>query len=91
MDTWNFHGFIALPLEAYSKNYIGDNWRTADDIANGEFVNVMFTILQNKFGTLNDLRSFVEMCADYANLSAKQIPNDKAKEIFEEFKRIMKT
>lgn len=91
MENWNFHNYIAVPLENYCRKHIGNNWRTANDIANGEFVNVMFTIIQNEFGTLKDVSAFVEMCNDFANLTAKQIPSDKAQEIFNEFKRIMKT
>lgn len=91
MQTWNFHNYIAFPLENYCRKHIGNSWRTADDIANGEFVNVMFTIIENEFGTLEDVRAFVEMCNDFANLPAAQIPKDKAQEIFNEFERIMKT
>lgn len=88
--TWNFHGYIALPLEEYAKQYIGSTCPSADEIETGEFINVMFSVLLAKFGTLNDIRAFVDMCNEYVNLSAQQIPRAKAEEIFDEFKRILK-
>ncbi len=90
MENWNFHNYIAIPLENYFRKYFGTTRRMADDIEYGEFVNVMFAIIQHEFGTLKDLPDFVEMCNDFANLPASQIPNDKAQEIFNEFERIMK-
>lgn len=91
METWNYRGYISTPLEAYGKNYIGDTCIRAHEIENGKFVHAMFSILLIKFGTLDDVRSFVEMCNDYADLSLKEIKPEKAQKIFNEFVRILKT
>lgn len=37
-EQWNFHNYVAIPLENYSRKYIGNNHTTADDIDTGEFV-----------------------------------------------------
>ena len=80
METWNYRGYISDPLEAYGKNYIGETCVKAYEIENGEFVHAMFAILSIKFGTLNDVRSFVEMCNDYTNLTLKEIEPKKAQQ-----------
>ena len=63
----------------------------AQEIENGGFVHAMFSILSIKFGTLDEVRSFVEMCDDYADLPLKEIKPEKAQQIFDEFVRILKT
>lgn len=89
MEHWNFHGYIALPLEEYGKRYIGCSCRTADEIECGEFVDAMFSILSIKFGSLKDIPDFVYLCEDYANMPASKIPKEKSIEMFEEFKRLV--
>lgn len=91
MENWNFHGYIAVPLEEYGKTYIGSSCKTADEIECGEFVDAMFSILSIKFGSLKDIPNFVFLCEDYADMPASKIPQDKIIEMFEEFKRIIKT
>lgn len=90
MKNWNFHGYIAVPLETYSKKYIGTQGRTADKIELGEFVLTMLLTLQAKFGSLDDFKDFIFMCEDYVDLPANQIPQDKAQKIFDEFTRLIK-
>lgn len=89
MDNWNFHGYIALPLEEYGKMYIGSSCKTADEIECGEFVEAMFSILSIKFGSLKDISDFVFLCEDYADMPASRIPKEKTTEMFEEFKRLV--
>ena len=48
MNTWNFHGYIAVPLEAYGRRIIGQTFHTADETERTEFVNAMFQILSIK-------------------------------------------
>lgn len=91
MKNWNFHGYIAVPLEEYGKIYIGSSCRTADEIESGEFVDAMFSILSIKFGNLKEISDFVFLCEDYVDTPASQIPKNKTIEMFEEFKRIIKT
>lgn len=90
MKNWNFHGFIALPLEEYGKMYIGSSCKTADEIEYGEFVNAMFSILSIKFGDLKGIPNFVFLCEDYADLPASKIPKEKAIKMYEEFERLIK-
>lgn len=89
MEVWNFHGYIALPLEKYGRDYIGSSCKTATEIECGEFVNAMFSILTIKFGNLKSIPDFVFSCEDYADLPASKIPKEKAIEIFKEFKRLV--
>lgn len=89
METWNFHGYIAVPLEEYGKMYIGSSCRTADEIECGEFVDSMFSILSIKFGSLNDIPDFIALCEDYVDLPASKVSKEKAIEMFKEFKRLV--
>ena len=88
-ENWNFHGHIALPLEEYGRIFVGNSFRTADEIERGEFVGTMLAILLNKFGTLDGLQDFLGLCSDYMDLPATEIPEGNAKEIFNEFKRLV--
>jgi len=88
MAHWNFHNYIALPLEEYGKNYIGSSCKTADEIECGEFVDAMLSILSVKFGSLKEIPAFVDLCRDYEDLPASKIPKEKAIELFDEFKRL---
>lgn len=89
LNNWNFHGYIALPLEEYGSVYFGDSRITADEIECGEFVDAMFSILSIKFGNLNSIPEFVSLCDDYAKKSASNIPKEKAIEIYDEFVRLV--
>ncbi len=89
MEHWNFHNYIALPLEVYGKTYIGNSCRTATEIECGDFVNAMFSILSIKFGDLKGIPDFVVLCADYADLPASKIPKEITIKLFEEFERLV--
>lgn len=89
MEDWNFHGYIALPLEEYGKAYIGSSCKTADEIECGEFIDVMLSILSIKFGSLKDIPDFVVLCEDYADMPVSKIPKEKTTEMFKEFKRLI--
>ena len=91
MDNWNFRGYIAVPLEEYGRNCIGSTCKTADEIECGAFVEAMLSVLSMEFDSLDDLKEFTDWCSNYADLPASKIPKNVAKEIFEEFKRLMKT
>ena len=91
MEHWNFHNYIALPLEQYGKTYIGSLSRTADEIEAGEFIDVMLSILSIKFGGLKDIEDFVALCKNYVDVPASTIPKEKVIEIFEEFKMLVKS
>ena len=89
MDNWNFHNYIALPLEEYGKEFVGNSCKTADEIETCEFVDAMLSILSINFGSLNDIPDFVDMCRDYEDLPASKIPKEKAIDLFEEFRRLV--
>ena len=89
MNNWNFHGYIALPLEEYGRVYFADSRITADEIECGRYVDAMFSMLSIKFGSLKDIPDFVWLCENYADIPASKIPKEKSIEIFEEFKRLI--
>lgn len=90
-EAWNFRGYIAVPLEAYSRRIIGGTYDSADAIENGEFVDAMLKILSIEFNGLEEIKEFVDKCRDYEEKSASQIPNEIAKELFEEFEQILQS
>lgn len=89
MNSWNFHNYIALPLEEHGKAYIGSSCKSADEIECGEFVNAMFAILSIKLGSLKEIPDFVDLCRCYEDLPASKIPKEKAIELFTEFERLV--
>ena len=89
MEQWNFHGYIAIPLEEYGKAYFGNAGRTADEIECGEFVDTMLSILSVKYGSLDGLSEFVDRCREYEDLPASKIPKDRAQNIFLEFEKLI--
>lgn len=89
MNGWNFHGHIAIPLEEYGKIYIGSSCRTTNEIEQGEFVDAMLAILCMKFGTLEDVKSFVDQCRWYDRKKASEIPREEAQAVYDEFIRLV--
>lgn len=90
MDGWNFHSHIALPLETYGKQCIGQSFYTADEIESGNFVDAMLQILSIEYSDLSSVNDFIESCSIYSELSANEIPKEKSMELFKEFERIFK-
>ncbi len=90
MKNWNFRGYIAIELEEYSKQFLGDNAKTADEIECGAFVETMFSISDKRFKEIETI-DFVSLCSNYLDLPASQIPVNQAIKIFEEFQRLIKT
>ncbi len=90
MDSWNFHGHIAIPLEECGKAYFGSSCKTADEIECGEFVDTMLSVLSMKYGSLDSLKNFVDQCRICEDLPASKIPADEAIDLFEQFKQLMK-
>ncbi len=92
IENWNFHGYVAIPLEVYSRKYIGETtYDSANAIENGEFVNAMFKILSVEFNGLDEIKEFVDKCRDYEGKLASQIPIETAIDLFDEFKQILQT
>lgn len=84
MDKWNFHGYVALPLEVYSKEC--KLKYNADRIEAGEFISSMIDIMKIK-GC--DVSEFQKKYKSFENKSFSDIGEEYAKMIFEEFKCIM--
>lgn len=89
-EQWNFHNYVAIPLENYSRKYIGNNHTTADDIDNGEFVDTMLSVLLVVYGNFDDLEKFVDDCRNYDKLPHEKIPDSVAKELFADFERLVR-
>lgn len=88
-EHWNFHNFIAIPLEEYSKKYLGKAHVTADDIDLGAFVDTMLKILAAVYGNSEEQKDFRASCRKYAGRSYHEIPNEVSKSLFENFKNLL--
>ena len=88
-ENWNFHGYVAVPLEEYSKALLGDAFKSADEIDNGQFVDAMLQILIGIYGNLEDVAEFVDDCRVYANVRSLNIPKEAAKTLFSDFKLLV--
>lgn len=88
-EHWNFHNFIAIPLEEYSRKYIGNQHTTADDIDRDAFVSTMINVLLVVYGSFDNLKEFVDACRPYDGLSHNAIPDDVSRELFADFKRLI--
>lgn len=89
-EHWNFHNFIAIPLEEYSRKYIGNQHTTADDIDRDAFVSTMINVLLVVYGSFEDLGTFVDACREYTGVSHHDIPEDVSKELFDDFRRLVR-
>lgn len=88
-ENWNFHGYVAVPLEEYSKALLGDDFKSADEIDNGQFVDSMLQILIGIYGNLEDVAEFVDACRLYANVRSLDIPKEVAEALFSDFKLLV--
>lgn len=89
-EVWNFHGYIALPLETTGRSIMGSTFFSADDIECGAFAEAMLSILSIRYGSLKELGDFVERCKDWYDMPAREIPEETVKELFQEFQRLLK-
>lgn len=87
---WNFHNYIAIPLEEIGEKYVGKTFAGAGDIDRGAFVDAMLQVLMIEFGGLDKVPEFVDDCREYDLVRGEDIPKEKAIELFEEFKRLLK-
>lgn len=101
MVNWNFHGWVALPLEHYARQaelmpndqddrHAGDWYTRADAIERGSFVEVMIALLRSKLGAEAYLIDFEKKCAPYLGMNGNLIPMDEAQNLFNEFKKLYK-
>lgn len=85
-ECWNFHGFIAIPLEQKVNENLKNSEFNADSIECGNFVRAMYAIL-DCFKIEN--WDFINLCSDYLDKPASKIPSNKAKEMFESFCKLI--
>lgn len=85
-SSWNFHGHIALPLETIAQQVLKNDAITADSIETGNFVRVMYEILDQL--EIDDTEKFICLCNDYLDKPKSEIPAKVAKNIFDEFLKI---
>lgn len=98
-DGWNFHNDIAYSLENIAcKNY---NWKDrpyrtifdADAIEGGSFVEAMIILLREKTNysrEIEDVNIFIDKCSKYFGKNGYEITPEKAQELFDEFKALIK-
>lgn len=81
-EQWNFKGYVALPLENIGRGLVGDSFYNADQISLGDFVDAMEEIL-----TLCHIehKDFSVKCCPYDRMTALQIGDETAKELFDDF------
>lgn len=79
---WNFHGYIAIPLEQLGRKDIGQTFYTADEIEAGDFVDAMAALL-----SINNIKcsSFSSKCDAFVDKTASEIGAENAKELYSEF------
>lgn len=80
----NFHGWIALPLETKARE-IGISV-TADSIECGQFIEVMFQILDSKKISYEE---FKKKCLPYKCKHASDIPEEKSFELYNDFQSLI--
>ena len=91
-NGWNFHGHIAVPLEARlgmiselpEKGFV----KKADSIECGEFVEVMLFLLVKKYGFNKDVLELINDGKDYIGLPASQIPTNVARALYNRFEEL---
>ena len=89
--TWNFHNYIAIPLEKDAER-ISDNadmkkMFNADAIECGKFAEAMITMLRlyTHYQSNSEVDAFVKMCSGYMGRNALEIPAEEAKALYKEY------
>ena len=88
-EQWNFHNYIAIPLESILCKNSGKDY-TADEIEAGSFVEAMMSVLSADPGKILQYAYFFEKCSEFIGKGNQDIPDDDAKRLFETFKAIIK-
>ena len=88
---WNFHGYVALPLETYLRCNGFKATYSADEISCGKFVEAMYMVLEELHVglTLKQIELFIIKCKPYEGKTAREIPDETANELFEEFQNLI--
>ena len=88
MMGWNFHNYIALPLEKITAQH-GKRDYTADEIETGLFVDAMLDVLRLPPEELHQYCMFFTKCAQYYGKRKHDIPDSEAIALFDAFKTII--
>lgn len=89
--TWNFHNYIAIPLEKEVERDSQDvNMKlmfNADSIECGKFAEAMITMLRiyTHYQPNDEVDAFVKMCSGYMGRSAYEIPAEDATSLYKEY------
>ncbi len=83
-SSWNFHGYVAVPLEKMGKSQDEIWCFSADDIESGSFTAAVLRFVRVFFKDDTILQEFEVKCEPFTNKMAREIPEESAKEIFEE-------
>lgn len=88
-NGWNFQGWIALPLETYLRGNAFKATYSADEISCGKFVEAMYMVLEDLRLSLQQISDFIIKCKPYEGKTAREIPDETANELFEEFQTLI--
>lgn len=90
-QNWNFHNYIAIPLERDVDRDSGDAAMkamfNADSIESGRFAEAMITMLRHytRYQPNSEVDAFVKMCSGYMGRNALEIPAEEAKALYKEY------
>lgn len=90
-QNWNFHNYIAIPLERDVDRDSGNAdmkaMFNADSIECGKFAEAMIAMLRlyTRYQPNDEVDDFVKMCSGYMGRSAHEIPTEEAKALFREY------
>lgn len=91
---WNFHNFIAIPLERDVDRDSDDAavkaMFNADAIECGKFAEAMITMLRlyTRYQPNSEVDAFVKMCSGYMGRNAHEIPAEEAKALYVEYRNL---
>lgn len=97
-EGWNFHGDIAIPLEARARRLWKDEDRPigkiydADAIQAETFAEVLMITLREKtqFRDDDEINDFIKDCASYLGVRGDEIKPDVANRLYERWKELFK-
>ena len=89
-ETWNFHGYVALPLEECGKRVIGPRFMSADEIEAGGFIDAMKEIISALYLEDDVVSEFAAFCSGNEKITPSEMDKETATELFNEFMRLYK-